>query len=110
MEMSPPRPSCAQGPGRARQGLHSSQSLAFWFTFAAFSGAPPAARCRLTPAKIPEPSRLPRSVAAAAAAAAAGGVRLGWEGARQEHSQATAPGQAKQTQAAPRSRGEIVHK
>lgn len=97
----------AQAPGRARQGLHGSQSLAFWFTFAAFSGAPPAARCRLMPAKIPEPSRLPRSVVAAAAA---GGVGLGWEGARREHSQATAPGQAKQTQAAPRSRGEIVHK
>lgn len=85
-------------------GLHGSQSLAFWFTFAAFSGAPPAARCLLAPAKIPEPSRLPCSVAAA------GGAGLGWEGAWRERCQATAPRQAKQTQAPPRSRGEIVHK
>lgn len=73
---------------------------AFWFTFAAFSGAPPAARCLCTPAKIPGPSQLPCAVAAASASAGEAG--LGREGARREPGQATAPRQAKQTR--PRQR------
>lgn len=105
--MSPPDPAVPKAqarPGRAFTAANPSPSGSH---LQPFPERHPPPRCRLMPAKIPEPSRLPRSVAAAAAA---GGVGLGWEGARQEHSQATAPGQAKQTQAAPRSRGEIVHK
>ena len=91
----PPDPGTPGAPGQPRRGLLGRQSPAFWFTFAAFSGAPPAARCLPVPAKIPGPSRLPRAVAAAPASA--GGAGLGREEAWREQGQATAPRPAKQT-------------
>lgn len=102
---NPATPKPQARPGQARPPR--CQFLAFWFTFAVFSGAPPAARCLPTPAKIPGPSWLPR---ARRRQRAAGGAGLGREGAWQEHSQATAPGQAKQTRAHAKEPGQIVHK
>lgn len=83
------------GPRPGQAGPPRCQSLAFWFTFAAFSGAPPTARCLPTPAKIPGPSWLPHTVVVAAAAAAvAGGAGQGEDPGGAQPGQCTRAGRA----------------